>query len=65
MPKVSKPKMSGKIEVGSRVVVTTVYTVKRIIDGGGPLVLVSCDDEYKDRTVNFRMSELIKLEEPK
>lgn len=64
---VATPSSSRVIDVGSRVTVTTVYTVKRIDsvgEGDGPkgIVLVGVEDEKKDRVLNFRLSEL-KLEE--
>jgi hypothetical protein len=55
--KTTKPK-PAVIAEGSIVRVTTEYTVRRIIDGGGATVLVGCVDKYADRVVNFRKEEL-------
>ena len=71
MPKAVKGDVKGvkksarpkEIEVGSRVRVTTEYVVKRMLSvghGDGPdgIVIVSVDDEHRDRVLNFRLGEL-------
>ncbi len=60
--KVARPRV---VEVGERVTVTTVYTVKRMpsaLEGRHPNAMVSVEDKYGDRVLNFRLEEL-KLEE--
>ncbi len=58
MPKpIAKKPKPKQIEVGGKVTVVTEYTVKRIVEQEG-VVLVAVDDVFMDRTLTFRKEEL-------